>query len=821
MMKFYLKVPRKLVLKVFILLFVSYTIFVSLQSSLQGPVLAQYKLNLQRSMKLKFKLWYNNFLSSQYHLESDPGFLKQMEEIRKEKLDHDLTNELWFINDKMLANLPLEVSIPQYYFDDNLPRPIIQPFDPRFTIGVYLNFLRHQANRKKSVPSSVPFHWSDWVDMSKLHKYILNPLKDSDWCSQLFDLRSKPKLIEKTTLIPINKYCKNNKQHPLGFEITEYTGPQTPENRELLGKAYLYTSAPPPLKIIFLANNDEKGSFEVEVANNNQNSLQYGILNSNVMQTLVTSKVLSPRKKLNVLSAFKKLFSTSSKKNPNSQLSGSSITIPDESFHVDPKKELLRIRGLKKRTDSDMMYMKSLEFSIDTRNPPKFFEEAKLLENTPNKWLGEHYDWRFFNGLTVGNDEQLISLHRLVKNYLNFARQNGIITWIAHGSLLSWYWNGIAFPWDTDIDVQMPISELYKLGHKFNQTLVVENVGDANFKFDGLGRFFIDVGSSISHRSKGNGNNNIDARFIDIDTGLYIDITGLAITDTPAPSRYDNYLKMDPKKNAIVEKHIKNHQLDHFVKNQQLRAYNCRNNHFSTYEELSPLTLTVVENQLSYIPSNFVLTLNYEYDLKGITEKNFKDYIYLNNYRMWIKTRTVLDYMTDPRKWMNQHNSTLNNPKIDPEQEKKTAEELQEKDDKDNKNETEQEKAAREKAQKERAAKEKASNESTINKLTLQDHVNLLQSNRIFKEFYKTMKLTKFHEEEIRKLLKSDFKGVEALLEAFRKQDGLGTGLRPDLFINKLQQDTDKQDFTREISKIMQLAEVYQHDTKTQSSHLS
>ena len=116
--------------------------------------------------------------------------------------------------------------------------------------------------------------------------------------------------------------------------------------------------------------------------------------------------------------------------------------------------------------------------------------------------MGEHYDWRFFNGITIGKDEQFIILHRLIKNYLNFARENGIITWIAHGSLLSWYWNGIAFPWDTDIDVQMPISELYKLGRYFNQSLVIENVGDSYNEFDGMGRYFIDVGSSITHRKK-------------------------------------------------------------------------------------------------------------------------------------------------------------------------------------------------------------------------------------------------------------------------------------------------------------------------------
>ena len=56
--------------------------------------------------------------------------------------------------------------------------------------------------------------------------------------------------------------------------------------------------------------------------------------------------------------------------------------------------------------------------------------------------------------------------------------------------------------WDTDIDVQMPIHELYQLARFYNQSLVVENAGTKRlgnsdkteeFEFDGMGRYFIDV----------------------------------------------------------------------------------------------------------------------------------------------------------------------------------------------------------------------------------------------------------------------------------------------------------------------------------------
>ena len=71
--------------------------------------------------------------------------------------------------------------------------------------------------------------------------------------------------------------------------------------------------------------------------------------------------------------------------------------------------------------------------------------------------------------------------------------------------------------------------DLHKLSLQFNQTIVVEDPED------GFGRYFLDIGSFITLREKGNGNNNIDARFIDIDTGLYIDITALALSNSETP----------------------------------------------------------------------------------------------------------------------------------------------------------------------------------------------------------------------------------------------------------------------------------------------
>lgn len=751
------------------------------------------KLNLERNIKLKFRLWYSNFLSSDLNLDTDRKFVKSVNKIKQEKIANDWSNELWELNPKVMDNLPFNLEVPAYYQTGE--KPLIQPFDPRFTLGVYFSWI------SKNFDQPIPFHWSDWVNLSKLNKFILNS-REKLSCNQLFDISNLSEdILAGSETKDLGTYCIQDPESNLGFKITDFSGANTAENHEILSKSFLYSSFQSPYKIIFLTDNI--GSYEVKVKDFENNDIRNSLLHNSMVESL---KI----KTINPIKAFRKLLKKHSPNNNKQILNDYKIDIPKSSFILNP---MDWIDDNISDDPNERFFRESIKYSVAETNPPKFFKEAKLLNGIEQNWLGEHYDWRFFNGITIGMEEQLISLHRLIKNYLNFSRQHGLITWIAHGSLLSWYWNGISFPWDTDIDVQMPIVDLLKLGRDYNQTLVVENLLNNN-KFSGMGKYFVDVGSSLTHRSKGNGNNNIDARFIDIDTGLYIDITGLAITDTPAPSRYDYLIEIDENKKKLVEKTIENHQLNHFIKNQQLQAYNCRNNHFNTYEELSPLLLTMVENQLSYVPSNFPIILNYEYGLNGLTDKNFRDYIYLNNFKIWVKTQVILDYLNNPQKWIDENNSTLNNP------------------DNDNLSigPTVLRSTSSESFQKELLKEKRVVGDLEklmINKLGLQDHINLLQNNQIFKEYMISHKFTAFHQSQLKELMKASNnfqlfnsnKFQDLMKNQIKKTNKnhnskfleVGQALRSDLFMS----DLFKNDwnFSKEIQKLVELTKMYQLDS--------
>lgn len=196
----------------------------------------------------------------------------------------------------------------------------------------------------------------------------------------------------------------------------------------------------------------------------------------------------------------------------------------------------------------------------DVKSSGKHFFEASL------KSEARHYDWRFFRG-ELSFEENLQGLHELARAWSSFTRAAGILSWYAHGSLLGWKWNGLTMPWDTDHDVQMPIVEVDKLGRFWNRTLVVQ--GDK--------KYLIDVSPWYVERNRGNRHNLIDARFIDIHSGMFIDITGLA-------------------------------KLSH--------TYMCKNLHSYSLKQLSPLHLSTFEGSPSFIPN----------DVDGVLLSEYKHY---------------------------------------------------------------------------------------------------------------------------------------------------------------------------------------------------
>ena len=68
-------------------------------------------------------------------------------------------------------------------------------------------------------------------------------------------------------------------------------------------------------------------------------------------------------------------------------------------------------------------------------------EEFKYFHEPNGNDSLNHYDARYFRGV-ISDEERMDSLIHMVRAYLIFFRNKGLETWIAHGTLLGWWWNG-------------------------------------------------------------------------------------------------------------------------------------------------------------------------------------------------------------------------------------------------------------------------------------------------------------------------------------------------------------------------------------------
>ena len=76
--------------------------------------------------------------------------------------------------------------------------------------------------------------------------------------------------------------------------------------------------------------------------------------------------------------------------------------------------------------------------SDSTRNKlkgyPKYFQEGQ------GGGILHHYDSRFQHGILTDTNRMDAQTH-MMRAYLEFSKEQGLETWLAHGTLLGWWWN--------------------------------------------------------------------------------------------------------------------------------------------------------------------------------------------------------------------------------------------------------------------------------------------------------------------------------------------------------------------------------------------
>jgi len=195
------------------------------------------------------------------------------------------------------------------------------------------------------------------------------------------------------------------------------------------------------------------------------------------------------------------------------------------------------------------------------------FERYNPILDEDHKYFFEprdspHYDRRYFHHLLSSNESKK-TLYSLYESWVHFAQSRNISSWLAHGSLIGWFWGGDILPWDDDLDVQMFCGELDRL--------FKENIGNiSDFEFIINPHYILDRPLQ---------NNKIDARLVDKSNGKFIDVTCLFETE-------DGY-------------------------------FSCKQPHIYSVTDILPLTATLFRGIPSFVPRNFVPILVEEYGVRA------------------------------------------------------------------------------------------------------------------------------------------------------------------------------------------------------------
>lgn len=144
-------------------------------------------------------------------------------------------------------------------------------------------------------------------------------------------------------------------------------------------------------------------------------------------------------------------------------------------------------------------------------------------------------------------------------------------------------------PWDYDLDVQVSNNTLQWLGDNLNRTEHAYNYTDPSTNVLVEKTYLLDINPHHVDIDRGDGMNIIDARWVDMSNGMFIDITGLREREADRPG-----------------------------------FWSCKNKHRYASQDLWPMRVTEFEGVKARIPFNFEKVLIDEYGTKSLTTEEWQ-----------------------------------------------------------------------------------------------------------------------------------------------------------------------------------------------------
>ena len=153
----------------------------------------------------------------------------------------------------------------------------------------------------------------------------------------------------------------------------------------------------------------------------------------------------------------------------------------------------------------------------------QYFHEIDFHSTSHRLGAVSHFDSRYAHNGNLDDQEFRHTLLGLMHSYVSTMRDLKIETWLAHGTLLGWYWNHKFLPWDTDIDVQVSDLAIVELATKHNMSEFEYHLPNVQ----SVRKYLLDINPHYLLTTSQDVANKIDGRWIDLTNGKFIDITAV------------------------------------------------------------------------------------------------------------------------------------------------------------------------------------------------------------------------------------------------------------------------------------------------------
>lgn len=480
-------------------------------------------------------------------------------------------------------------------------------FNSNYSTSAYLNHLTHVYSTEEDPKAylqknKIKFHWGDWVDLSPALPFVnaYNDILNSNHFKG--DERKLQTMIHErcyNELFDVQKPWLDKKIHDEQASVFEQL-----QDIGICSAIFKYYYWPIPERVLFESDityfdvpthpKRLKSPLGLKGLSKVYNELEQP--KSTGVKNFIEGSRNRDQQMDNLLQVYKDKGFPSEEISLQEQISQD----PNDFNREDFEGLLKKYRSIEKPTAKETKYLNFLEFSKENvEKATRFYFTFPLIRADSTAEL-HHYTFPWIKQV-ISHEERLNVVHHLIRSWFKFAENAGIISWFSYGNLIGWYFNSSNLPWDNDVDVQLSIKDMDKLGRDYNNSLIVEDpkLGESLFWFQ-TNPFYLQQNNAQF----------IDARYIDTKSGIYIDISALWRQDGTPPQNL----------------HLEKDEI----------AFHCKHYNWFGYNQIFPIKRTLYEGAQAYMVNDVVSTLIKQFGTHPLTQTNENHHNWQEDLGLWV-----------------------------------------------------------------------------------------------------------------------------------------------------------------------------------------